>query len=150
MIAEGSRPILLDKIIQNACIFHGHLGPYLVLGLRASLIAMEALGRDPFGMKATVFTQGSPPSSCFIDGVQFVSGCTLGKGNIKANESDGPAYCIFRTKDGHKVTIWLRSEIPKLVSQLINDKGVEPAAEDLLERKIETLFKIEKKQENRK
>jgi len=123
--------------------FHGHLGPYVVLGYRMGRIALEVTGSDGhFDISAEVHSPLIPPESCLIDGVQLGSGCTLGKGNITVYEHDGPAYVIFTTKGRRTVTIGLRPEIPGLISRLINDKGVEAAGEDLLGREEKTLFEV--------
>ncbi|UCG44017.1 MAG: formylmethanofuran dehydrogenase subunit E family protein [candidate division WOR-3 bacterium] len=69
--------------LKHAAGFHGHLGPWLALGLRAGRRAVNVLGRSPFRLKAVVHCPARTPYTCFIDGVQFASGCTLGKGNIR-------------------------------------------------------------------
>jgi len=75
---------ILDRILEDASIFHGHPGPFLALGIKAGLRAVELLGYDPFEMRARVeVPELKPPYTCFADGVQFVTGCTLGKGNIE-------------------------------------------------------------------
>ena len=123
--------------------FHGHLGPYVVLGYRMGRIALEVSGSDGhFDISAEVHSPVKPPKSCLIDGVQLGSGCTLGKGNITVFEYKGPAYVIFTTQSGQSVTIRLRSEIPGLINRLINDKGVEAAGEDLLGREAKSLFEV--------
>lgn len=131
--------------------FHGHLGPYVVLGYRMGKLALKVLASEGhFDISAEVYSPLKPPRSCLIDGLQLGSGCTLGKANITVHEFNGPAYATFKTKDGKVVTIRLRSEIPELVGQLIDEKGVEIAGKDLLEREIESLFEFEWKQKNRK
>ena len=69
--------------IEDLAAFHGHLGPYIVLGYRIGRYAKQQFCSDPFQMKATVFCEGVPPQSCLADGVQIGSGCTLGKRNIE-------------------------------------------------------------------
>lgn len=69
--------------IEDLAAFHGHLGPYIVLGYRIGRYVKEHFCGDPFQMKATVFCDGMPPQSCLADGVQIGSGCTLGKRNIE-------------------------------------------------------------------
>ncbi|MFA6371455.1 MAG: formylmethanofuran dehydrogenase subunit E family protein [Methanothrix sp.] len=71
-----------DYSIEDLAAFHGHLGPYIVLGYRMGRYARKNFCSDPFQMKAAVFCEGVPPESCLADGVQIGSGCTLGKRNI--------------------------------------------------------------------
>jgi len=76
------------NMIRSAVKFHGHLGPFLVLGLRMGLAAVQVL--RPQGLhdlSAIVWSSRSPPQSCVVDGIQFSSGCTLGKGNIRVRSS---------------------------------------------------------------
>ena len=77
------RPLKQDQILNHAARFHGHLGPWLALGLRAGRRATKLLKATPFQLKAVVHCPRRTPHSCFIDGIQVGSGCTLGKGNIR-------------------------------------------------------------------
>lgn len=69
--------------IEDLAAFHGHLGPYIVLGYRIGRYVRHHFCSDPFQMKANVFCESIPPQSCLADGVQIGSGCTLGKRNIE-------------------------------------------------------------------
>ena len=71
------------SLLRRATAFHGHLGPWLVLGLRAGRHAARALDADPFRLRALVRCPARTPYSCFIDGVQLGSGCTMGKRNVR-------------------------------------------------------------------
>jgi formylmethanofuran dehydrogenase subunit E len=75
----------IDKVysIEDLAAFHGHLGPYIVLGYRIGRYVRQHFCSDPFQMKAVVFCKGVPPQSCLADGIQIGSGCTLGKRNIE-------------------------------------------------------------------
>ena len=83
--SSGCKYTGIDKqySIEDLAAFHGHLGPYIVLGYRIGRYAKEHFCSDPFQMKATIFCEGVPPQSCLADGVQIGSGCTLGKRNIE-------------------------------------------------------------------
>ncbi|MFB3763826.1 MAG: formylmethanofuran dehydrogenase subunit E family protein [Methanotrichaceae archaeon] len=74
--------------IEDLAAFHGHLGPYIVLGYRIGRYARHCFCSDPFQMKAVVHCSGTPPQSCLADGVQIGSGCTLGKRNIEIIRDD--------------------------------------------------------------
>ena len=109
-----------ERRLKTAVHFHGHLGPYLVFGLRMGMIAVQML--DPKGLhelSATVWTGKSPPQSCVLDGVQVSSGCTLGKGNIKAKESRR-MKATFR-KGKRTVVIEPTEKATKLLSRVSRD-----------------------------
>jgi len=75
------------ELLSKAIDFHGHTGVFLAVGLKMGLLAKGELGGDCFSLKALVKTATHPPRSCLIDGIQVSTGCTLGKMNIKVEES---------------------------------------------------------------
>lgn len=87
--ASGCRYTGIDKqySLEDLAAFHGHLGPYIVLGYRIGRYVKQHFCSDPFQIKATVFCEGLPPQSCLADGIQIGSGCTLGKRNIEIASS---------------------------------------------------------------
>lgn len=79
--------------LKEATKFHGHLGPYLVLGLLAGESALAKLRcRSHFGLDVKVYGASKKPKSCLIDGLQLSTGATYGKGNIK--KFSGPCIRI--------------------------------------------------------
>ncbi|MEM2937404.1 MAG: formylmethanofuran dehydrogenase subunit E family protein [Candidatus Bathyarchaeia archaeon] len=77
-----SLPISKD-LLEKAVEIHGHLGPFLVLGLKMSLRAEEILGEKP--AKCVVETVNRKPYLCAVDGVKAV----LGKDSVIVREGDG-------------------------------------------------------------
>jgi formylmethanofuran dehydrogenase subunit E len=61
---------------------------------------MGKLARERFEgkMTAVVFTGSHPPMSCLIDGVQFTTGCTMGKNNIFVRDGDMPVVHFIDSK----------------------------------------------------
>jgi formylmethanofuran dehydrogenase subunit E len=101
----------LDRMIERGTYFHGHLGPFLIAGIRMGLLALKLLDSPGyFGLQAESETGTVTPLSCLTDGVQIGSGCTLGKGNIRVTERDQPRV-HFYDQGGARVTIELRPEI---------------------------------------
>jgi formylmethanofuran dehydrogenase subunit E len=136
---EGEHPAIPTETLLKT--FHGHLGPYVVLGYRMGKLALETAGSTGhFGISADVYSILVPPPSCLIDGVQLGSGCTLGKRNIAVHETGGPAYAVFTTSDGVRIRIALKRGIPDTVERLVAENGVEAAGRELLRIKIEELF----------
>ena len=76
-------------LLEEGVKFHGHLGPYLALGLRMGIVAVRML--KPKGLhelSVKVWTKKTPPQSCLLDGIQVSSGCTLGKGNVRVEAAE--------------------------------------------------------------
>jgi formylmethanofuran dehydrogenase subunit E len=72
-----------DFTIEDLAAFHGHLGPFLVIGYRMGRYARKTLCHDPFALSARVYCSGTTPETCIADGLQMGSGCTMGKNNIE-------------------------------------------------------------------
>jgi formylmethanofuran dehydrogenase subunit E len=130
-----------EELLLKAVEFHGHLGPYLVLGLKAGLYANQILGREPMETEALIKTKTFPPESCFADGVQLSTGCTFGKGNIFLTEGKG-LQVTFK-KNNQKLTLKLKNEIIEEINSLPSEeKAWEKLAKDLYQRKTEKIFEI--------
>ncbi|MDH5684745.1 MAG: formylmethanofuran dehydrogenase subunit E family protein [candidate division WOR-3 bacterium] len=133
-----------EELLSQAVKFHGHLGPYLVLGLRAGLFANQVLEKDPMKTEAIIETLPEPPESCFVDGVQFTTGCTMGKRNISLVEGEG-LKATFK-KDKKILTLTLKQEVIDEINSLPPDEeeAWENLARDLYQREIERIFEISK------
>ncbi|MCM8757779.1 MAG: formylmethanofuran dehydrogenase subunit E family protein, partial [Candidatus Omnitrophica bacterium] len=96
--------------LKEAEKFHGHLGPWLVLGLLAGSLALKKLkSKKYFGIEVRVFGADRKPKSCLIDGLQLSSGATYGKGNIK--KFKGKKINIVFLKNKQKLTLTLKDII---------------------------------------
>ena len=93
-------------IIEKAADFHGHLGPFLVLGVRMGLIGVRELGArgNDEHLRVTAMTRDSTPFSCIIDGIQVVTKCTIGNRKLKLIDSPEIA-AEFELQEGDKVTV---------------------------------------------
>jgi formylmethanofuran dehydrogenase subunit E len=130
-----------EEFLLRAIEFHGHLGPYLVLGLKAGLYANQLLGREPMKTEALIKTKTSPPQSCFADGVQFSTGCTFGKGNITLIGGEG-LQVAFK-KNNQKLILKLKKEIIEEINSLPSEEEAwEKLAKDLYQREIDKIFEI--------
>jgi formylmethanofuran dehydrogenase subunit E len=131
----------MNDILKTIEQFHGHLGPYAVLGYKMGKIACEHLGSDPFDKKVTVSTGTTPPISCIIDGIQLGSGCTLGKGNIAVKYENTPK-AEFSDKKGNTITITLEKHIQQEIDENITKDNIISYSEDMFKRKNSDLFQI--------
>jgi len=130
-----------EEFLLRAVEFHGHLGPYLVLGLKAGLFANKVLGRDPMKTEALIKIKTTPPESCFVDGVQFSTGCTFGKRNISLIQGKG-LHVTFK-KNNKKLTLKLKKEIIEEINSLPSEEEAwENLAKDLYQREIKEIFEV--------
>jgi len=83
----------LMPVIKKAADFHGHLGPFLVLGVRIGLIGVRELGakENAEKLRVTVMSKSSVPFSCVIDGIQVATRCTVGNKKLRVKKSSGIA-----------------------------------------------------------
>ncbi|MEN6369837.1 MAG: formylmethanofuran dehydrogenase subunit E family protein [Thermotogota bacterium] len=105
------RSIDIDATVERGALLHGHFGPFLVVGIRMGLLALELLEHPGyFGLEAHSEAGWTPPLSCLNDGIQIGAGCTTGKGNLIVAARTRP--CVrFTTESGRSATIELRREI---------------------------------------
>jgi len=121
--------------------FHGHVGPYVVLGYRSGRLARERLGMTAFGLEADVFAGSRPPMSCFADGVQLGSGCTLGKRNIELHEEE-LVEARFRARDGRSLRVRVRPEALERLLPPLDEEGLERVSRELLGMATDEVFII--------
>ncbi len=103
-VVEPTAPLPdeLQDVLSRAELFHGHLGPDLVIGLRMGMVGKRILGFEGhFDVEVEAFTGQETPVSCIVDGLQFGTGATLGKGNIEVSDMrDGkPGAQIVSDRD---------------------------------------------------
>ncbi|MBM3249509.1 MAG: hypothetical protein FJZ09_01510 [Candidatus Omnitrophica bacterium] len=131
-----------EKItLKEAVRFHGHLGPYLVLGLLAGEAALKRLNcRKFFGLEVKVRGAGEKPRSCLVDGLQLSTGATYGKGNIE--KLDGKKISIaFRNRDNNKrLKISLKEELARKLEGLKGHRDSEAFAGALYRAKPQKIF----------
>ena len=134
--------MLSNNLLEGAVQFHGHFGPFLILGLRAGLLGIDYLGKDYFELSAKVETAPHPPRSCFIDGIQFTSGCTTGKDNIDIKTGEGVS--VEFTRGNHRISVIVRNDILKTLDQITSDTQAETIGRELLQKTAEELFLIKR------
>ncbi len=131
--------LLQNDLLEGAVHFHGHLGPFLILGLRAGLSGIDYLGKDYFELRAKVETTLHPPHSCFIDGIQFSSGCTTGKCNLEVKAGDDVSVEFVRGE--RRISIVVRNDVLEALDHL-SDKQAETTCREIMRKTDEELFII--------
>ncbi len=92
---------------------HGHRCPAMPMGLRVGAAAMNKLGveraRDG-QLMALVEIGEAHCATCFADGVQMITGCTFGKGNIRKLHYGKWGLTLIDKKSGRAVRVAPKAE----------------------------------------
>jgi len=100
-----------EQMLTEITAFHGHGGPWAALGYRAGLLARAMLKPDGMhGISVSVSLLYERPYSCFLDGLQLTSGCTIGKKNLTFQAGSREPVSDFRAVDG-KLGISIRPAV---------------------------------------
>ncbi len=109
----------LETSIKDAAELHGHLGPFLVIGVRMGKVAnqiLEPKNKEGRELLAFVKVPFLPPFSCILDGIQAATHCTIGNQRLKVEKSRQEITAQFETTDSDK-TLFI-SVNPRIVEEL--------------------------------
>lgn len=103
MTATTISPELIEKTVQ----FHGHWCPGLAIGIRAAELALQEVGKaHDEEIVAVVETD-----MCAVDAIQYLTGCTFGKGNLIHKDYGKNAFTFYRRRDGKAARLIARPSI---------------------------------------
>ena len=89
--------------LQATIQFHGHLCPGLALGYRVAKAALRELNAvRPRDEELVALVEND---SCAVDAIQFITGCTFGKGNFIFRDYGKHVYTFFNRVTGKGVRI---------------------------------------------
>ncbi|MEK6744460.1 MAG: FmdE family protein [Nitrospirota bacterium] len=89
--------------LREAIQFHGHLCPGLALGYRVAKAALKELNAErPQDEELVAVVEND---SCAADAIQFVTGCTFGKGNLVFRDYGKHVYTFFNRRSGTGIRI---------------------------------------------
>jgi hypothetical protein len=123
--------------------FHGHLGPYLALGLRlGKAIVAELSPRPYFGLEVAVTGPPSPPPRCVLDGLQLSTGCTFGKGNL--THAEGERVVVAATNKDTGQSVAFEASVAKMAEAagVMREHGDEAGALVVWQAPADELFRI--------
>ena len=142
-----------QDFVEKATEFHGHLGPFLVLGLRMGVYAKDFIKPMNYkDIKAELFINPlNTPESCIIDGIQFSSGCTVGKRNLIIKEAESKGIeCTFQGNN-KSIKIKVKEMTIGVIKHNLSDHHhshhhhgtPEDVSNDILEKDFDALFDYE-------
>jgi len=95
------------QLIKKTTDFHGHWCPGLAIGIRAAELALREIGKGPDEeIVAVVETD-----MCAVDAIQYLTGCTFGKGNLIHEDYGKNAFTFYRRRDNKAIRLVTRREI---------------------------------------
>ena len=97
---------LSQETIKQVIDFHGHSCPGLAIGIRASELVRRELGNLPDSDIVCI----AETDMCGVDAVQYLTGCTLGKGNLIHRDYGKMAFTFFNRKKNRGFRCLLKSE----------------------------------------
>ena len=132
-----------DDVIQ----FHGHACPGLALGYRVANLALKELGLRARDEELVAIVENN---SCAVDAIQFICGCTFGKGNFIYRDFGKQVYTFFKRPNTEALRIAVKWEAPaedpetmamwESYSKGDRSQEVSAAVQDRKARKIETIL----------
>jgi len=148
-VAKSKTSLELTSLIKKAADFHGHLGPFLVIGVRIGILAKKILNVNAGENSILRITARLPlltPFSCILDGIQVITQCTVGNQKLRIENSQAKVIVCFEQQD---LDTKLRIHVnPKIIKEL-KEGYSEGASNEELAREIASmpesrLFIIEK------
>lgn len=124
------------EMIERARELHGHICPFLILGLRMSEIAMNRLGVGRAGLIETIeekLIAVVEVNNCLADGVQIATGCTLGNNSLIYLDLGKNALTLVRRGEKRGVRIYIDSE--KLRSKYFPERALKLFEKVVAERR---------------
>lgn len=101
----------LERLLLKAGSLHGHICPGLSLGVIAGAYGLKEFGLDNDGMEGLLAIVET--NNCFTDGIQYISGCTLGN-NALIYRDYGKTAVTFTCRDGRGLRLIVRPDFKQL------------------------------------
>jgi len=95
------------ELIEKTIAFHGHSCPGLAIGIRAAELALKEIGRAPDEEVVAVVET----DMCGVDAIQYLTGCTYGKGNLIHKDYGKNAFTFYRRRDNKAIRVVTRRDI---------------------------------------
>lgn len=93
---------LTPEQIAATIAFHGHLCPGLAWGLRVAEAALQILGPRAQDEELVAVVE---TDNCAVDAIQYLTGCTFGKGNLRYLDHGQNVFTFSNRITGRAVRI---------------------------------------------
>lgn len=102
----------MRDILAKAKEFHGHICPFLALGVRISILAMEELGvkKNSAASVTEELLAIVECNNCLTDGVQVATGCTFGNNGLIYLDLGKNALTLVSRRNWKGVRVYVDAE----------------------------------------
>jgi len=104
----------MDDDFKEAAEFHGHICPGIAIGYRIAKYVKEHYPRSQDEELVCI----AENKSCSIDAIQFMLGCTAGKGNLLFKDYGKQAFTFYSRDKNKALRIYFRGGILKGMDEL--------------------------------
>lgn len=144
----------IRKQIREASELHGHLGAFLIIGVRIGETAKQILkvkNQRSRELHVSVKVPLQTPFSCILDGIQSTTHCTIGNQRLNVKPSRQTITAQFETTDSDEtLTITVNPKIVKgLTDKISKGTSSEVLAETIASTPRNHLLKLDVQRKNR-
>lgn len=102
----------MDMTVWKRCVeFHGHECPGLAIGIKVCEAARQHLGVEFSPDEQVVCVTEN--DACCVDAIQFLAGCSVGKGNLIFRNRGKMAFTFFRRDTGRGIRFVLKNTVAR-------------------------------------
>ncbi|NTW88469.1 MAG: formylmethanofuran dehydrogenase [Desulfobulbaceae bacterium] len=106
-----------QDIINQTIAFHGHSCPGLAIGIRAAEMAEKKMGKIHQNDLVCV----AETDMCGVDAIQFLTGCTVGKGNLILKDYGKMAFSFYNRRDGSGIRLVFNNSARGTMNEELTD-----------------------------
>jgi formylmethanofuran dehydrogenase subunit E len=114
------------SLVRKAKEFHGHLGPFLAIGVRMGQIGLRELGLSEQidSLRVLLKVLPSVPYSCIVDGLQISTKCTVGNQRLHLENAEKIEAKFKDLNKGQSVTISPQPAVFAMLKEQIVGKNL--------------------------
>ena len=132
--------------VNAARKFHGHLGPFLVIGVRmgeSALKQFNLIGNERLDLRANVKVPLQTPFSCLLDGIQIATTCTIGNQRLTIQNAQNIQATFTTQKQAKTIKITIKETLNQQLKQKqTQNKLTEEYAKEIADMPENRLFNI--------
>lgn len=128
-----------EELLEAVISFHGHSCPGLAIGIRAAEYGLKELD-NPVLSDLVCLTE---TDMCGVDGIQFLTKCTFGKGNLIHKDIGKAAFSFFDRRTEKSFRLLFR-DVDRKNEKTANKLSREELIEKIMSAELEDIFELQR------